>query len=43
MNPIPDQSRPGLTTAAIGAIDLQGGNCATVSRRRKGGTVHKQR
>ncbi|KAK3558030.1 hypothetical protein QTP86_006358 [Hemibagrus guttatus] len=41
-----DWSRPGLTTTAIGAIDLQGagGNWATVGRRsRGGGRVHRQR
>ncbi|KAK3535778.1 hypothetical protein QTP70_021098, partial [Hemibagrus guttatus] len=43
---IPDQSRPGLTTTAIGAVDLQGagGNWATVGRRSRGGRrVHRQR
>ncbi|XP_062866594.1 uncharacterized protein LOC134329279, partial [Trichomycterus rosablanca] len=36
---IPDRSRPGLTTTATGAVDKQGacGNCATVSRRPRGG------
>ncbi|KAK3563836.1 hypothetical protein QTP86_002735 [Hemibagrus guttatus] len=45
-NFIPDRSRPGLTTTAIGAIDLQGagGNWATVGRRSRGGKkVHRQR
>ncbi|KAK3550470.1 hypothetical protein QTP86_029428 [Hemibagrus guttatus] len=45
-NFIPDQSRPGLTTTAIGAVDLQGagGNWATVGRRSRGGRrVHRQR
>ena len=39
MNPIPDRSRPGLTTTAIGAVHLQGagGNWTTVGRRRRGG------
>ena len=39
MNPIPDRSRPGLTTTAIGAVRLQGagGNWTTVGRRRRGG------
>ncbi|KAK3517322.1 hypothetical protein QTP70_003396 [Hemibagrus guttatus] len=34
-----DRSRPGLTTTAIGAVDLQGagGNWATVGRRSRGG------
>ncbi|KAK3512226.1 hypothetical protein QTP70_001101 [Hemibagrus guttatus] len=38
-NFIPDRSRPGLTTTAIGAVDLQGagGNWATVGRRSRGG------
>ncbi|KAK3511333.1 hypothetical protein QTP70_001454 [Hemibagrus guttatus] len=39
-------SRPGLTTTAIGAVDLQGasGNWATVGRRSRGGRrVHRQR
>ncbi|KAK3566535.1 hypothetical protein QTP86_034040, partial [Hemibagrus guttatus] len=43
---IPDRSRPGLTTTAIGAVDLQGagGNWATVGRRSRGGRrVHRQR
>ncbi|KAK3556174.1 hypothetical protein QTP70_005567 [Hemibagrus guttatus] len=38
--------RPGLTTTAIGAVDLQGagGNWATVGRRSRGGRrVHRQR
>ncbi|KAK3533904.1 hypothetical protein QTP70_034899 [Hemibagrus guttatus] len=37
-NFIPDRSRPGLTTTAIGAVDLQGagGNWATVGRRSRG-------
>ncbi|KAK3513513.1 hypothetical protein QTP70_015480, partial [Hemibagrus guttatus] len=46
LNFIPDRSRPGLTTTAIGAIDLQGagGNWATVGRRSRGGRrVHRQR
>ncbi|KAK3570178.1 hypothetical protein QTP86_015745, partial [Hemibagrus guttatus] len=46
MNFIPDRSRPGLTTTAIGAVDLQGagGNWATVGRRSRGGRrVHRQR
>ncbi|KAK3532782.1 hypothetical protein QTP86_028151 [Hemibagrus guttatus] len=46
MNFIPDLSRPGLTTTAIGAVDLQGagGNWATVGRRSRGGRrVHRQR
>ncbi|KAK3506225.1 hypothetical protein QTP70_002928 [Hemibagrus guttatus] len=41
-----DRSRPGLTTTAIGAVDLQGagGNWATVGRRSRGGRrVHRQR
>ncbi|KAK3568399.1 hypothetical protein QTP86_005559 [Hemibagrus guttatus] len=45
-NFIPDQSRPGLTTTAIGAVDLQGagGNWATVGRRSRGERrVHRQR
>ncbi|KAK3548755.1 hypothetical protein QTP70_020328 [Hemibagrus guttatus] len=45
-NFIPDRSRPGLTTTAIGAVDLQGasGNWATVGRRSRGGRrVHRQR
>ncbi|KAK3528255.1 hypothetical protein QTP86_028493, partial [Hemibagrus guttatus] len=45
-NFIPDQSRPELTTTAIGAIDLQGGggNWATVGGRSRGGRrVHRQR
>ncbi|KAK3528390.1 hypothetical protein QTP86_034256, partial [Hemibagrus guttatus] len=46
LNFIPDRSRPGLTTTAIGAIDLPGtgGNWATVGRRSRGGRrVHGQR
>ncbi|KAK3573265.1 hypothetical protein QTP86_019235 [Hemibagrus guttatus] len=45
-NCIPDRSRPGLTTTAIGAVDLQGagGNWATVGRRSRGGRrVRRQR
>ncbi|KAK3526680.1 hypothetical protein QTP70_031470, partial [Hemibagrus guttatus] len=45
-NFIPDRSRPGLKTTAIGAVDLQGagGNWATVGRRSRGGRrVHRQR
>ncbi|KAK3538861.1 hypothetical protein QTP86_018773, partial [Hemibagrus guttatus] len=45
-NFIPDRSRPGLTTTAIGAVDLQGagGNWPTVGRRSRGGRrVHRQR
>ncbi|KAK3507156.1 hypothetical protein QTP70_009289 [Hemibagrus guttatus] len=45
-NFIPDRSRPGLTTTAIGAVDLQGagGNWATVGRKSRGGRrVRKQR
>ncbi|KAK3545181.1 hypothetical protein QTP70_001769 [Hemibagrus guttatus] len=45
-NFIPDRSRPGLTTTAIGAVDLQGagGNWATVGLRSRGGRrVHRQR
>ncbi|KAK3508711.1 hypothetical protein QTP70_004260 [Hemibagrus guttatus] len=45
-NFIPDRSRPGLTTTAISAIDLQGasGNWATVGRRSRGGRrVRRQR
>ncbi|KAK3522491.1 hypothetical protein QTP86_015882 [Hemibagrus guttatus] len=45
-NFIPDRSRPGLTTTAIGAVDLQGagGNWATVGRRTRGGRrVRRQR
>ncbi|KAK3526888.1 hypothetical protein QTP86_003606 [Hemibagrus guttatus] len=41
-----DRSRPGLTTTAIGAVDLQSaaGNWATVGRRSRGGRrVHRQR
>ncbi|KAK3551024.1 hypothetical protein QTP70_011428 [Hemibagrus guttatus] len=41
-----DRSRPGLTTTAIGAVDLQGagGNWATVGRRSRGGRrVRRQR
>ncbi|KAK3564321.1 hypothetical protein QTP86_012406 [Hemibagrus guttatus] len=41
-----DRLRPGLTTTAIGAIDLQdaGGNWATVGGRSRGGRrVHRQR
>ncbi|KAK3553911.1 hypothetical protein QTP70_015303, partial [Hemibagrus guttatus] len=40
------QCKPGLTTTAIGAVDLQGagGNWATVGRRSRGGRrVHRQR
>ncbi|KAK3525556.1 hypothetical protein QTP86_034849 [Hemibagrus guttatus] len=39
MNFIQDRSRPGLTTTAIGAVDLQGagGNGATVGGRSRGG------
>ncbi|KAK3525439.1 hypothetical protein QTP86_031550, partial [Hemibagrus guttatus] len=46
LNFIPDRSRPGLTTTAIGAVDLEGagGNWATVGRRSRGGRrVHRQR
>ncbi|KAK3533337.1 hypothetical protein QTP70_017178 [Hemibagrus guttatus] len=46
LNFIPDRSRPGLTTTAIGAVDLQGasGNWATVGRRsRVRRRVHRQR
>ncbi|MCJ8736042.1 hypothetical protein PDJAM_G00254280 [Pangasius djambal] len=41
LNFIPDRSRPGLTTTAIGASDLQGagGNWATVGRRSRGGRI----
>ncbi|KAK3546851.1 hypothetical protein QTP86_003049 [Hemibagrus guttatus] len=45
-NFILDRSWPGLTTTAIGAVDLQGagGNWATVGRRsRRGRRVHRQR
>ncbi|KAK3540327.1 hypothetical protein QTP70_029586 [Hemibagrus guttatus] len=45
-NFIPDRSRPGLTTTAIGVVDLQGagGNWATVGRRSRGGRrVRRQR
>ncbi|KAK3515626.1 hypothetical protein QTP70_024868, partial [Hemibagrus guttatus] len=45
-NFILDRSRPGLTTTAIGAVDLQGagGNWATVGRRSRGGRrVRRQR
>ena len=37
INTIPDRSRPGLTTAAAGAVPQQGagGNYATVGQRRK--------
>ncbi|KAK3559119.1 hypothetical protein QTP86_004099 [Hemibagrus guttatus] len=45
-NFIPDRSRPGLTTTAIGAVDLQGagGNWVTVGRRSRGGRrVRRQR
>ncbi|KAK3567143.1 hypothetical protein QTP86_010729 [Hemibagrus guttatus] len=45
-NFILDRSRPGLTTTAIGAVDLQGagGNWATVGPRSRGGRrVHRQR
>ncbi|KAK3521331.1 hypothetical protein QTP70_003177 [Hemibagrus guttatus] len=45
-NFIPARSRPGLTTSAIFAVDLQGtgGNWATVGRRSRGGRrVHRQR
>ncbi|KAK3529527.1 hypothetical protein QTP70_031964, partial [Hemibagrus guttatus] len=45
-NFIPDRSRPGLTTTAIGTVDLQGagGNWATVGRRSRGGRrVRRQR
>ncbi|KAK3535978.1 hypothetical protein QTP70_023718, partial [Hemibagrus guttatus] len=45
-NFIPDRSRPGLTTTAIGTIGLQGagGNWATVGRRSRGERrVHRQR
>ncbi|KAK3506921.1 hypothetical protein QTP70_031225 [Hemibagrus guttatus] len=46
LNFIPDRSRPGLTTTAIGTVDLQGagGNWATVGGRSRGGRrVHRQR
>ncbi|MCI4391424.1 hypothetical protein PGIGA_G00134180 [Pangasianodon gigas] len=46
LNFIPDRSRPGLTTTAIGTGDLQGagGNWATVGRRSRGGRrVRRQR
>ncbi|KAK3522726.1 hypothetical protein QTP86_030801 [Hemibagrus guttatus] len=46
LNFIPDRSRPGLTTTAIGAVDLQGagGNWATVGGRSRGGRrVRRQR
>ncbi|MCJ8749442.1 hypothetical protein PDJAM_G00176250 [Pangasius djambal] len=46
LNFIPDRSRPGLTTTAIGAGDLQGagGNWATVGRGSRGGRrVRRQR
>ncbi|KAK3558621.1 hypothetical protein QTP86_022047 [Hemibagrus guttatus] len=46
LNFIPDRPRPGLTTTAIGAVDLQGagGNWATVGRRSRGGRrVRRQR
>ncbi|KAK3514790.1 hypothetical protein QTP70_031178 [Hemibagrus guttatus] len=46
LNFIPDRSRPGLTTTAIGAVDLQGagGNWATVGGRSRGGRrVHRPR
>ncbi|KAK3573055.1 hypothetical protein QTP86_012304 [Hemibagrus guttatus] len=46
MNFIPDRSRLGLTTTAIGAVDPQGagGNWATVGRRSRGGRrVRRQR
>ncbi|KAK3513133.1 hypothetical protein QTP70_003775 [Hemibagrus guttatus] len=46
LNFIPDRSRPGLTTTAIGTVDLQGagGNWATVGRRSRGGRrVRRQR
>ncbi|KAK3516824.1 hypothetical protein QTP70_023703 [Hemibagrus guttatus] len=45
-NFIPDWSRPGLTTTAIGAVDLQGagGNWAIVGQRSRGGRrVRRQR
>ncbi|KAK3556835.1 hypothetical protein QTP70_022272, partial [Hemibagrus guttatus] len=45
-NFIPDRSRTGLTTTAIGAVDRQGagGNWATVGQRSRGGRrVHRQR
>ncbi|KAK3522213.1 hypothetical protein QTP70_032774, partial [Hemibagrus guttatus] len=45
-NFIPDRSRPGLTTTAIGAVDLQGagGNWSTVGGRSRGGRrVRRQR
>ncbi|KAK3553631.1 hypothetical protein QTP70_006263 [Hemibagrus guttatus] len=46
LNFTPDRLRPGLTTTAIGAVDLQGadGNWATVGGRSRGGRrVHRQR
>ncbi|KAK3513818.1 hypothetical protein QTP70_028869 [Hemibagrus guttatus] len=46
LNFIPDESRSGLTTTAIGAVDLQGasGNWDTVGRRSRGGRrLHRQR
>ncbi|KAK3560349.1 hypothetical protein QTP86_006433 [Hemibagrus guttatus] len=46
LNFILDRSRPGLTTTAIGAVDLQvtGGNWATVGQRSRGGRrVRRQR
>ncbi|KAK3516707.1 hypothetical protein QTP70_022500 [Hemibagrus guttatus] len=46
LNFIPDRLRPGLTTTAIGAVDLQGagGNWATVGGRSRGGRrVRRQR
>ncbi|KAK3564115.1 hypothetical protein QTP86_007626 [Hemibagrus guttatus] len=45
LNFIPDRSRPGLKTTAIGAVDLQGtgGNWATIGRSSRGGRrVHRQ-
>ncbi|KAK3538399.1 hypothetical protein QTP86_001745 [Hemibagrus guttatus] len=46
MNKIKSYTKPGLTTTAIGAVDLQGagGNWATVGRRSRGGRrVRRQR
>ena len=46
MKPVPDWTRPGLTTTTIGAVDLYSGdgNWAAVGQRRRGGRrVYRQR
>ena len=45
MKPIPDQSRPRLSTTAISTVDLQGTevNWATAGQSRGGRCVHRQR